>query len=530
MLAAGGNAIDAAVAASFVISVVRPQSTGIGGGGFMLYHDAATSHQRVFDFRERAPHKASRDMYLDRSGAYREIRYEGARVRDPSVNGHLAVAIPGLVKGLVETQKELGKLDLRTVMAPAIRLAAEGFPVYQALATEIAERQEWLRLYPASRKIFFDAQGPLKSGSILVQKDLAATLRDIAGTSGKSFYEGETAKKIVAEMQRGQGLMDLYDLRNYRVIERAPIKGVYRGHRVISMPPPSSGGTHLIEMLNMLETRELSALHPRGATYLHFLTEVMRRAFADRAKDMGDPDFTAVPVARLTSKSYARDILKNFEPDKATDSKSLASAAPTGESPSTTHISVVDRWGNAVATTQTVNYSFGSCVVAGGSGIVLNDEMDDFTTKPGGSNVFGLVTGTKNDIEPGKTPLSSMSPTIVLGSDGRLELVAGSPGGPRIINAVLQTVVNVIDFKMPLLDAVHATRVHHQFMPDQLRFESDSLDEDTRSKLLSLGHKLQPIAAVGDVQAIQRRPDGVLVGVSDSRSDGKPVSANLATP
>ncbi len=530
MLAAGGNAIDAAVAASFVISVVRPQSTGIGGGGFMLYHDAASSRQRVFDFRERAPHKASRTMYLDRSGAYREIRYGGSIVRDPSVNGHLSVAIPGLVKGLVEIHEELGKLELTTVMEPAIRLASHGFPIYPALATEIAERQEWLRLYPASRKIFFDGQGPLKSGAILVQKDLAGTLRDIAATGGKSFYEGDTARKIVAEMQHGQGLIDLNDLRNYRVIERAPVKGVYRGHRVISMPPPSSGGTHLIEMLNMLETKELSALHPRGATYLHFLTEVMRRAFADRAKEMGDPDFVSVPVARLTSKSYARNILKNFEVEKATNSNSLTSAAPSGESPSTTHISVVDRWGHAVSTTQTVNYSFGSCVVAGDTGIVLNDEMDDFTTKPGGSNVFGLMTGTKNDIEPGKTPLSSMSPTIVLSSDGQLELVAGSPGGPRIINAVLQTIVNVIDFKMPLVDAVHATRVHHQYMPDQLRIEPGSLDDDTRAQLMSKGHVLKSISTIGDIQAIQRHTDGILVGVSDSRSDGKPVSATIATP
>ncbi len=530
ILEAGGNAIDAAVAASFVISVVRPQSTGIGGGGFLLYHDASASHQRVFDFRERAPSKASRDMYLDRSGAYREFKYDGALVRDPSVNGHLSVAIPGLVKGLVEIHRELGKLDLRVVMEPAIRLAADGFLVYDALAKEIEERQEWLGLYPASRRIFFDGKKPLKSGSTLVQKDLAATLRDIASTGGKSFYEGDTAKKIIAEINRGQGIMDLYDLRHYRVIERAPVKGTYRGHRIISMPPPSSGGTHLIEMLNMLETRDLAGLHPRGATYIHLLSEVMRRAFADRAKEMGDPDFTTVPVARLTSKAYARDLLKNFDTEKATASNSLTLAAPTGESPSTTHISVVDRWGNAVATTQTVNYSFGSCVVAGGTGVVLNDEMDDFTTKPGGSNVFGLVTGTKNDIEPGKTPLSSMSPTIVLGSDGRLELVAGSPGGPRIINAVLQTVVNVLDFNMPLLDAVHATRVHHQYMPDQLRVEADSLDGDTRARLLSMGHVLQPIAAIGDVQAIQRRPDGLLVGVSDSRSDGKPVSAMLPIP
>jgi gamma-glutamyltranspeptidase/glutathione hydrolase len=530
MLEVGGNAVDAAVAASFVIAVVRPQSSGIGGGGFLLHHDAATSRQRVFDFRERAPRKADRRLYIDKSGAPRETRYQRKVIKNPSVNGHLSVAIPGLVRGLVDLHKELGKLDLHTVMAPSVKIAMEGFRVYDALAKEIEERQEWLGLYPGSRKIFFDERGPLKSGAILEQRDLAATLKEIAATGGKSFYEGAIAKKIIAEMERGQGVMDLYDLRNYRMIERAPLKGSYRGRRIVSMPPPSSGGTHVIEMLNMLETRDLSALHPRGATYIHLLAEVMRRAFADRAKEMGDPDFTTVPVARLTSKSYAKERLKNFDPEKATASNAVGQIQPTAESPSTTHISVIDRWGNAVATTQTVNYSFGSTVVAEGTGIVLNDEMDDFTTVPGGLNVFGLLTGVKNDIEPGKTPLSSMSPTMVFGADGRVDLVLGSPGGPRIINAVLQTIVNVIDFKMLPLDAVHATRIHHQYIPDELRVESDSLDTDTRKTLEAMGHLLKPISSIGDIQAIVQQPDGLLVGISDSRSDGKPFTIKNSMP
>jgi gamma-glutamyltranspeptidase/glutathione hydrolase len=525
MLDKGGNAIDAAVAASFAISVVRPQSTGLGGGGFLLYHEASSKHRRVFDFRERAPRKASSNMYVDDKGEYKKITYNGIVVKDPPVNGHLAVAVPGLVKGLVEIHKELGKLTLAEVMAPAIEIAEKGFPVYKAIASEIIDRQEWLRLYPSSREIFFKGGQPLKEGDPLVQKDLALTLRQIAATGSKDFYEGGIAKKIVAEMERGGGLIDMTDMRSYRVIERIPVSGHYRGHHIVSMPPPSSGGAHVIEMLNMLETKDLSGIHPRGATYLHLLSEVMRRAFADRAREMGDPDFVTVPTARLTSKGYARELMKTFDPEHATDSKLFAANAPTGESQSTTHISVIDQWGNAVGSTQTVNYSFGSCVVAEGTGIVLNDEMDDFTTRSGGSNVFGLVTGKKNDIAPGKTPLSSMSPTMIFTDKGELELVLGSPGGPRIINAVLQTALNVMEFKMPLLEAVHATRIHHQWMPDAIKVEAASLDEDTRARLLSLGHKLAPIESIGDVQAIQRLSDGGLVGVSDSRSDGKPAAS-----
>ena len=525
MLDKGGNAVDAAVAASFAISVVRPQSTGLGGGGFLLYHEASSKHRRVFDFRERAPRKASANMYVDEKGEYKKITFNGKLVTDPPVNGHLAVAVPGLVKGLVEIQKELGKLTLAEVMAPAIEIADKGFPVYRAIASEIVDRQEWLRLYPSSHKIFFKGDQPLKEGELLIQKDLAATLRQIAATGTKEFYEGRVAKKIVAEMERGGGLIDMTDMRSYRVIERIPVTGHYRGHQIVSMPPPSSGGTHVIEMLNMLETRDLTDIHPRGATYLHLLSEVMRRAFADRAKEMGDPDFVSVPTARLTSKGYARELMKTFDSEHATDSKLYTANFPTGESQSTTHISVIDQWGNAVGTTQTVNYSFGSCVVAEGTGIVLNDEMDDFTTKSGGSNVFGLVTGKKNDIAPGKTPLSSMSPTMIFTDKGELEMVLGSPGGPRIISAVLQTALNVMEFKMPLLEAVHATRIHHQWMPDAIKVEAASLDDDTRARLLSLGHKLAPIESIGDVQAVQRLSDGGLVGVSDSRSDGKPAAS-----
>ena len=528
MLDAGGNAIDAAVAASFVISVVRPQSTGLGGGGFLMFHDAEAQKQRVFDFRERAPIKASANMFLDESGEYKKINYFGHEIEDPSVNGHLAVAVPGTVKGLVEIQQELGKLKLAVVMGPAIEAAENGFPVYRGLAEAIIERQKWLRIYPASRRLFFNGEQPLVEGDALLQRELAATLREIAASGTQSFYEGALANKIVSEIQRGGGIFQMADMRAYRVIERSAVTGHYRGRKIVSMPPPSSGGTHIIEMLNMLETKNVSSMHPRGATYLHLLSEVMRRAFADRAKEMGDSDYVTVPVARLTSKSYAKTLMKSFDSEKVTDSKSLAGALPTGESPSTSHISVVDQWGNAVATTQTVNYSFGSCVVAEGTGIVLNDEMDDFTTKHGGANVFGLVQGSKNDIAPRKTPLSSMSPTMVFLGNGALEMVVGSPGGPRIINAVLETIVNVIDFKMPLLEAVHATRIHHQWMPDSLKVEAKSLDLETKKTLVAKGHKISSIKFIGDVQAIQKRNDGMWIGVSDSRSDGRPSGSGVA--
>ena len=524
MLNRGGNAIDAAVAASFVISVVRPQSTGLGGGGFMLYHDQARKRQRIFDFRERAPLKANAKMFINDRGDYKKVFFNGQQVKDPAIVGHLSVAVPGLVKGLVEIHRELGKLKLSEVIAPAIDVASKGFPVYPSLAKEIKEREQWLRLYPGSRQVFFKDGKPLEAGQKLVQSDLAETLKLIAATGYRDFYEGETSKKIVSEIKKGGGVLDTTDLRSYRMIERVPVSSYYRGHRVISMPPPSSGGVHIIEMLNMLEQKDLSKLHPRGATYLHYLAEVMRRAFADRAKEMGDPDFVDIPTHRLTSKAYAKNLAASIDPQKVTPSSTMGLSAPTGESPSTSHISVMDQWGNAVATTQTVNYSFGSCVVAEGTGVVLNDEMDDFTTKPGGSNAFGLVTGPKNDIAPGKTPLSSMSPTMILDKKGQVELVAGSPGGPRIINAVLQTITNVIDFKMSLLDAVHATRIHHQWMPDTLRYENNALDDDTKKRLTAIGHLLTPIETVGDVQAISRDSSGMIHGVSDIRSDGKPVA------
>ena len=524
MLEKGGNAVDAATAASFVISVVRPHSTGLGGGGFMLYFDHGTKETSVVDFRERAPKASHKTMYLDQHGDVKQVYYDKKVVQNPSVNGHLAVAIPGLVKGLIETQAKYGKLPLATVMAPAIKAATLGFPVYPTLADALEERKEILAIYPSSVKVFFKEGRVLRLGELLVQSDLAKTLTQISEQGEKIFYQGAIGDKILAEIKRGNGIITAADLKNYSVLKRTAVKGTYRGNQVVSMPPPSSGGTHIIEMLNMLEGDDVAALGPNSLEYTHLLTEVMRRAFADRSTYMGDPEFVKIPLDMLLSKDYARDLRKSIDPIHATPSTALRNPTRTiKESPSTTHISVVDRWGNAVSTTQTINYSFGSCVVAEGTGIVLNDEMDDFSIKPGTANAFGLVQGEANAIAANKTPLSSMSPTFVFDKNGEILLVAGSPGGPKIISATLQTMINVIDFKLPLLDAVHALRIHHQWLPDQLKVEPNRLSAEDSLTLKNRGHTVTPTESIGEVQAILRTADGTWEGVSDSRAEGVPV-------
>jgi gamma-glutamyltranspeptidase/glutathione hydrolase len=377
----------------------------------------------------------------------------------------------------------------------------------------LSNRSSILRIFPATEKIFFRDGLPLKEGQILIQKDLANTLRRIATSGGNEFYVGYTAELIAAEMKAGGGLMTADDLKAYRLKERRPVTQRYGDYQVFSMPPPSSGGVRLIQMLNMLEHE------PKQPSY-HLWAETMRRAFADRARYMGDPEFTKVPTAALISKSYGASLRSTIDDGRATDSKTLQNATIGSESPSTTHISVVDRWGNAVSTTQTINYSFGSCVVAAGTGVLLNDEMDDFVAVPGEANVFGLVGSAANEIAPGKTPLSSMTPTIVLDNNG-VKLVVGSPGGPRIINAVAQVVAKVLFEKKPLLDAVHRYRIHHQWMPDQIFVEPDGLTATERSSLVDKGHQLKEITNIGDIQAIAKE-DGTWVGVSDARSEGRP--------
>lgn len=526
MLDRGGNAVDAAVAASFVISVVRPQSTGLGGGGFLLWHDHSEKKTHVYDFRERAPEAATRDMYLDPKGQFKKAFFAGKEVTNLPVNGHLAVAVPGLVKGLVEMQRAHGRLKLAEVMAPSIRVATLGFEVYPTLADALEDRKDILAIYESSKKIFFKDGKPLRQGDLLVQRDLAATLTLIAEQGSDVFYRGEIGDKIVAEIKRGKGILTKNDLLAYSMRERAPLIGSYRGYTVQSMPPPSSGGVHVIEMLNMLEEDDLAKMGQGSASYLHLLSESMRRAFADRSTYMGDPEFVAVPVAGLTSKTYAKQLRSTIKKDRASVSLELRNPKlDLKESSSTSHISVVDHWGNAVSTTQTVNYKFGSCVVAEGTGIVLNDEMDDFSTKPGSANAFGLVQGEANAVAAHKTPLSSMSPTILFDKNGDVKMVVGSPGGPMIISAVLQTIINYIDFKMPLADAVHTYRIHHQWLPDQIKYERGGMSEGLLRQLEQKGHGVSAVTSIGDVQAIVRDADGSLEGVSDTRAEGKPVGA-----
>jgi gamma-glutamyltranspeptidase/glutathione hydrolase len=523
MLKKGGNAFDAAVAASFVISVVRPQSTGLGGGGFLLGTEARKSDVLVYDFRERAPAAASRDMYIEKDGTEKNFTYDGKTVPNASVNGHLSVGVPGLVAGLVKVQEEKGALKLAEVLQPAIKIAVQGFPVYEGLAKEILERREILEVFPDSRRIFLPEGKPLTAGQLLVQKDLAWTLRQIAERGAAGFYQGEVGKRLVAEMQRGKGLMTADDLKQYKVKMREPVTGTYRGYRIVSMPPPSSGGVHIVQMLNMLGQTKYGELPHGSAASIHLLAEVMRRAFADRAEYLGDPDFVKVPVKGLTSAAYAKALYATIDPNKATASDKVKPGTPQSyESPSTTHLSVVDGEGNAVTSTQTVNYSFGSCVVAQGTGVILNDEMDDFSKKPGTANVYGLLGNEANAIAAGKTMLSSMSPTFVFDPKGRLSLALGSPGGPRIINATLQTIINVVDHKMPLETAVHAARIHHQWYPDEIRVEPETLTPQVQKDLGAMGHKIAVKGAVGDVQAVGIEA-GTLIGVSDTRSEGRPM-------
>jgi gamma-glutamyltranspeptidase/glutathione hydrolase len=531
VLRLGGHGVDAAVAASFVISVVRPQSTGIGGGGFLLYHDHKTKANHAYDFRERAPRRATETMFVDTKGQDLTITYRGQKITDPSTTGPLAVGVPGLVAGLAEVHRRHGRLAWAQLLEPAIRAAEDGFPVYQGLAHALKEREVILRRFPNTAKIFFPNGKLLHEGDLLVQKDLATTLKLIAKEGPSAFYRGEVAQKIVKEMTHGSGLIDQEDLSRYQVIERQPVEGVFRGAKILSMPPPSSGGVHVVQILNMLEASipsepggaQGSLPQPGTAAYVHLMTEIMKRAFADRAEFLGDPNYVKVPVKELLSTSYARKLISSIDVDKATPSREIVHGPVLwSESPSTTHLSIVDSEGNGVSTTQTINYTFGASIVAEGTGIVLNNEMDDFSRKPGVPNAFGLIGSAANSIAPGKTMLSSMSPTFVFDRKGELDLVVGSPGGPKIITATLQTLVNRLAFGMTLEDAVHHSRIHHQWIPDVLVYESGGLSKEVADDLKAKGHILKETKdPLGDVQAVGRE-SGVWTGVSDIRSDGAP--------
>jgi gamma-glutamyltranspeptidase/glutathione hydrolase len=499
VLQQGGNATDAAVAVGFALAVTLPQAGNLGGGGFLLVHDAAKRRTEALDFRETAPAAAHRDFYLNEQGAVDETRLRFH---------HQAAGVPGTVAGLALAHQRHGRLPWRRLIEPAIRLAEAGIPVSADLARSLQAAQERLVPWPASRKAFFKADGSAyRPGETLVQPDLATSLRLIAEQGFQAFYEGEIARKLVADMAAHDGLITLTDLKNYRAVVRAPVRGTYRGYEILSMPPPSSGGVHLIQMLNMLETWPLGALGHNSAATIHRMAEAMKLAYADRSAYLGDPDFVTVPVAGLTSKFYARALAARIDLTRA---RSAAEIKPNRrqrqESEQTTHFSVVDREGNAVAVTYTLNFSYGSGIVAAGTGILLNNEMDDFAAKPGVPNAYGLIGGAANAVGPGKRPLSSMTPTLVF-RNGRLVLVTGSPGGSRIITTVLQMLSNVIDHRLNLAEATVAPRVHHQWLPDELRVE-EGLSPDTVRLLEVLGHRVMVREAMGAAQSILRTPEG----------------------
>lgn len=458
ILAEGGNAVDAAVATGFALAVTFPAAGNIGGGGFMLVALADSDDVIAIDFREMAPAAASRDMYL---GADGEVDNNKAQF------SHLSAGVPGSVMGLLDALETYGTMSRKQVMAPAIKLAERGMPVTYGMASGLASSQTYLSKDPSTLEYFYKPDGGLyQQGDTLKQKDLAGTLKLISRKGRAGFYQGKTAELLVDEMRRGGGLITLEDMKNYHAINRKAIKGTYRGYEIFSMPPPSSGGVHVVQMLNILEGYDLRSMEHNSADYLHLLIESMRRAYADRSKYLGDPDFFDVPVAQLIDKSYAARLRTTIDTTKASKSADILPGRHLPkESQQTTHYSVMDKWGNAVAVTTTLNFGFGSGYSVDGAGFLLNNEMDDFSSKPGSPNGYGLIGGEANKIEPRKRPLSSMTPTIVK-KDGKPWFVTGSPGGSTIITIVLQNILNVIDFDMNAMEAVTSPRIHHQWLPD----------------------------------------------------------------
>lgn len=502
----GGNAVDAAVATAFALAVVHPSAGNVGGGGFLLLRPAK-GEPIAYDFRETAPARATPTMFLS------EGRYDKERHHE----GLLSAGVPGTVAGLHLAWKEHGTLPWKRLVAPAIGLAEEGFPVTEELARDLRRVLPELLKHPASRAAFTREGKPYEAGDLLVQKDLASTLKRIADKGPAGFYEGETARLIVKEMERGGGLVTQADLAAYRPKVRIPVRGQYRGHDVISMPPPSSGGTALIQMLNILEQDDLGAMGFRSAASVHLITEAMRRAFADRARHLGDPDHNPdLPMTRLLSKDYARELRRTIDPQRASVSSPSSFEWPA-ESEETTHLSVVDDQRNAVALTYTLEAGYGSKIVVPGAGFLLNNEMGDFNAGPGLTDDTGLIGTEPNLAAPGKRMLSSMAPTI-LAKDGTLRLVTGTPGGRTIINTVLHTILNVVDHGMNVQEAVDAPRFHHQWLPDVIRYERHGLSPDTLALLAERGHRLEPIGIQGVVAAIAfDREKGVLEGAADRR-------------
>ncbi|MEO8436277.1 MAG: gamma-glutamyltransferase [Pyrinomonadaceae bacterium] len=520
VLKRGGNAVDAAIAVAFALAVTHPAAGNLGGGGFMMIR-LKNGKATAIDYREMAPAAATRNIYLDNNGNL--IEGEGG-----SLVGYRAAGVPGTVRGMELALKKYGsgKLTWAQLVEPARRLAANGFVVNYALARSLRGNNDYLSQYPETKRIYLNEGRFHEEGSLFRQPDLAATFTRLQRSGPNEFYLGQTARLIVDDIKRHDGLITPADMRGYVAREREPLRGTYRGYEVISMPPPSSGGAVLIEMLNILEGYDLKKMDSAASERYHLMTEAMRRAFADRAEYMGDSDFVRVPVAGLVDKSYAANLRKSINPERASTSEEVRAGRPLGyESEETTHFTVVDAEGNAVANTYTLNNSYGSAAVAKGTGILLNDEMDDFAAKPGTPNMYGLIQGERNAVAPHKRPLSAMTPTIVLRQDGSLWFTVGSPGGPTIINTALCVITNVIDYGMNIQQALDAPRIHHQWLPDELVFEPYGLSGDTQRALLARGHKLARPRYLGDAEGIMiEEKTGMRLGATDPRrSDGPAV-------
>jgi gamma-glutamyltranspeptidase/glutathione hydrolase len=508
----GGNAVDAAVAVGFMLAVTHPSAGNLGGGGFMMIRMSQTGETVAIDYREMAPGGATRTMYLDP---------EGKTIREASTVGYRAIAVPGTVAGLSLALEKYGTMRLPQVMAPAIELARAGLELSYFESESLKNASKLLSRFPETLRLYLRDGNHYSWGETFVQPDLARSLELIARNGPREFYEGSIAQLIAKDMQANGGLITLDDLKAYRSTVRKPIEGTYRGHRIFSMPPPSSGGIALVEMLNILEAYPLADYGQGASRTIHLLAEAMKRAFADRAEFLGDPDFVRIPIAGLISKRYAAERRATIDPFLASDPSKLGHGKPGDyESEQTTHFSIVDAAGNAVANTYTLNGGYGSGVTVPGTGILMNNEMDDFSSSPGVPNAYGLVHGEANSIAPRKRPLSAMSPTIVV-RDGKLFLVLGSPGGPTIINTVLQTLINTIDFQFTVQEAVDAPRIHHQWMPDKLVIERLGFAQDVIDALKARGHSLEIRRSIGDCHAIMiDSKTEVLLGAADPRNDG----------
>lgn len=512
ILKKGGNAVDAAIATGFALAVTLPRAGNLGGGGFMMIHLADSGDTKALDYREMAPAAAFKDMFLGEDGEpdNQKSRFSG-----------LAVGVPGTVAGFAEAFEKhgSGKLTWAELVAPAIGLAENGIEVTPDLAASLTASAKRLLQDPATAAIFYKTGGlPFVPGETLKQTDLAATLKLIADKGAAGFYTGEVAEKIAQKVTASGGGMTKEDLAGYKPVWRDPVVGSYHGYQIASMPPPSSGGVHIVQILNMLQGYPLAEYGPNSADSIHVMAETMRRAYADRSKYLGDPDFVDVPVKGLTDPAYAAELVKSIKMDVATPSEEVKPGDPFPyESNQTTHYSVVDKDGNAVSNTYTLNFSYGVGLTADGTGVLLNNELDDFSAKPGVPNAYGLIGGTANAVEGGKRPLSSMSPTLVF-KDGKLFLATGSPGGSRIITTTLQIILNVVDHGMNIAEATAAPRIHNQWLPDEIRIE-EGLSPDTIRLLEARGHKVEVKNAMGSTQSIML-VDGILAGASDPRRPG----------